>query len=106
LVGGGDARNQVRLGGRLSISHWMEDIGDDVVVVDMSREFVGKEPFTGLGWLWIGVAWPTSRDNPTLNRHGDALHRLGIDPGQQLLRLNPDFVRAGAIELAGMWGAD
>jgi hypothetical protein len=38
----GDDRDQVRLGGRLSISHWTQDVRGDAVVVDMQASLVGR----------------------------------------------------------------
>jgi len=41
---GAKAEPQVRLGGRLSISHWTQDVRGDAVVVDIEVSLVGRPP--------------------------------------------------------------
>ena len=40
----GEGRDQVSLGGRLSISHCTQGVRDDVVIVDMQASLVGRSP--------------------------------------------------------------
>jgi hypothetical protein len=40
----GEGRDQVRLGGWLSISHWTQDVRGDAVVVDIEVSLVGRPP--------------------------------------------------------------
>jgi hypothetical protein len=40
----GEGRDQVRPGGRLSISHCTQGVPDDVVVVEMQASLVGRSP--------------------------------------------------------------